>query len=144
MSFLFTSKEAIAERLRGRIQVGGPSIALGQVVVNELLIERVITQVEARVLAALRQLYVTPLRQSHPQLASIVEKLAVAELLPVHDQAEAAADFARLMYKQGSDELNAIASGDVMLQGEIGAIAPASIKPSFTRVGKRDNTGIKW
>lgn len=144
MSFLFTSKEAIAERLRGRLQVGGPSVALGQAVINELLLEQVVSQIEARVMAALRQIYKTPLRGSHPELASVVEKLALAELLPVHDQAESAAAFAKMMYQQGSQELTDLASGNVMLEGEIGAIAPASVRPTFTRSGKRDNTGIKW
>lgn len=145
MTLQFTTKEAIAARLRGRLQLGGPAATLGGQVVDEDLIYQVGRQIESRVVAALRQIYQLPLRQTtHPELASIVEKLAIAELLPVHDQAEAATEFARLMYKQGSDELADLASGNVMLEGELGAKAPASVKPTFSRVGKRNNTGIQW
>lgn len=116
-----TTREAIANRLRGRLSVGGGQLPFGPSTVDDNLIEQVGEQVEARVFAKLRTIYKLPLTAVHPVLASIVEKLVVCDLMGVHfvgAEGSSADGFGRMMCDQGAKELEAILSGEVKLEGE--------------------------
>jgi hypothetical protein len=127
MSLTYTTKEAIANRLEARLQVGGAAATFGKRVVNDNLIEQVGEQVEARVNARLKAVYTLPLSGPHPALASVVEKLVICEIIGVYaiEQLDtvgrATGDgggFGSLMCRQGADELEAILSGTIVLEGE--------------------------
>jgi hypothetical protein len=93
MAAYYTNNDAIANRLRGRLefQDNNPlySGAAAQIV-NPTLINQVIVQVEARVNAALGQIYCLPIPLNKTSaiaiVSSIVEKFVVAEIISVHYQ----------------------------------------------------------
>lgn len=145
MPLTYTTIDAIALRLKGRLRVGGSPVAFGSTVADPALIEQVGTQVESRVNAQLRQIYKLPLRKTqHPELASIAEKLTIAELVPVYyygQEPSLDGSFGRLMKDQGEKELTDLGSGDVILEGEIFAQSPHSVVPNYTQAGRRATRG---
>jgi hypothetical protein len=58
---LYTTKEAIANRLKGRLTVGGSQVPFAPTTVDNNLLEQVGLQVEARVNARLGTVYKLPL-----------------------------------------------------------------------------------
>lgn len=141
---IYTTTQQIAKRLDNRLQLGGNALTFGYVVVDPDLITQIGGQVEARVNAKLRQIYSLPLTSNnHPELASIVEKMAVSELVNVYfsgSDSDSISNFGSLMLEQAQTELMAIASGDVQLVGETPIYAPKSIVPNRTRVLNREST----
>ena len=141
MALKYTTTEAIALRLQTRLQIGGSPSSFGNSVVDTTLLDQIGVQVESRVDAKLRQRYVLPLTYTHPQLASIVEKLVICEIIGVHfvgAEVSDDANFGRLMCAQGAKELEAIASGDVALQGETPVAAIPSAPPGYSAVMTRN------
>lgn len=158
---LYTTKEAIANRLRGRLTVGGPSLPFGPTTVDDNLIRQVGEQVEARVNAKLKGVYRLPLIGSHPVLTSAVEKLILCELLPVHSVEEEQSissnqgvdrSYVGLVCRQGKAELEEILSGAIALEGEStlevadgGAISNYSgVAQRLPIITRPDAGGIKW
>jgi len=139
MALTYTTTEAIALRLKGRLQLAGTPTPFGNTVADPALIEQVGTQVEARVNGVLRGVYRFPLRSvAHPELSSVVEKLVCCELLPIYYYGmENSTDGGqgRLMCDQGKAELAALASGQTVLLGE--ALLGQEEYNSFTEVGRR-------
>lgn len=141
MVLIYTTEAAIARRLKGRLQIGGTASPFGEQVIDPDLITQIGEQVEARVNAKLKQIYKFPLvSTSHPELASIVEKMAIAELVPVYfsgNDSDQISNYGQLMAAQGGTELEAIASGDVQLDGELPGYSPASVVPNRSISAKR-------
>jgi len=125
MVLTYTTVEAIALRLRGRLSVSASPGNFGPVQVDPQLIDQVGTQVESRINAQLSKVYRLPLRAAHPILASITEKGVLCELLAVHsvipDQASGgvAASYRDLACRQFDAELQALLARSVELEGEI-------------------------
>ena len=153
----YTTTEAVGRRLRGRLETDGPLLAYGNPVVDPDLIEQVGAQVESRVEAKLRTVYKLPFKSVSPIVASIVEKLILCELIPVHFAAELASNadspllgFAGLMCKQGGKELGELLSGEVTLSGEDLVSGGGSALSGGLTVAKQRNVrplgaeSIKW
>jgi hypothetical protein len=128
---LYTTKEAISDRLRGRVTVGGSPVPFAPSVADNTLIERVLGQVEARINAKLGRVYKLPLTLSDAGtaqlLASVTEKLACCEILMVHSSGDEQAvagvvgvdrSYTGLLCRAGKDELEAILDGSIPLAGE--------------------------
>jgi hypothetical protein len=147
----YTTKTAIANRLRGRLTVGGPAVPFQPTTIDDNLIEQVGEQVEARVNARLGTIYQLPLLQSQPLLASIVEKGVICELMGVHfvgQEGTEAGGFGRLMCSQFDQELTALLAGSVTLTGEV-AINPAEATKSANLTLARPRTpgaaeAVQW
>jgi hypothetical protein len=138
----YTSTQAIANRLRGRVAFGQSS-QFGVSQIDPALIDQVGDQVEARVDSSLGQVYQMPLAQPHLELASVVEKLVICEILGTHfvgQEANPSDGYGRLMCAQGAAELEAIALASPPLTGESAIAAPvAGIAPagSLSLAGRR-------
>ncbi len=133
----YTTINAIARRLEGRLQLGGSQSPFGDKVVDDDLICQVAQQVEAKVDAWLRQIYVLPLQYPHKEVESVVEKLAIAELIPVHftgSDSDSISSYGKLMYDEGMKEAKMLGSGDIQLENETLRYAPKSVVPNRTRV----------
>lgn len=126
----YTTTEAIARRLRGRLKVTttlSPSSAPSfntQQVVDPLLIQDVLEQVENDLDLTLAQIYEMPLLNRHPILAGIVEKLATAEILQTHYQSTQAVEmggdpgYGALLYKQAMQQMAKLTAGhNIMIFG---------------------------
>lgn len=144
MTLKYTTETAIARRLRGRLQIGGTPSPFGEQIIEEELITQIGAQVEARVDAKLKQIYVFPLAtNSHPELASIVEKFVIADIVPTYfvgNDSDSISNYGQLMLTQAKEELELIATGDVVLDEESPVYAPSSIVPNRTKVTKWAST----
>jgi hypothetical protein len=127
MALLYTTTDAIARRLRGRLQVGGLDLPFQPTNVDDDLIAQIGDQVEAKVNARLRAVYKVPLSGQHPILAGIVEKLTCGEILATHMMGEeqittggnpSDRSYAGFLIRDAQKDLDAIASGDIPLDGE--------------------------
>lgn len=142
---IYTTVEAIAARLAGRLQIGGEQIPFGVAKVSEDLLAQVLAQVEARINARIGQVYTLPLALSNPTakalLASVAEKLVVAEVVPVHvAQGDSPVDnYGAEMRRQAESELSEILSGEIVLTGEAPVVAeqPTSTLTNQTIVARR-------
>lgn len=146
----YTTVDAIGRRVRGRLQIGGgaPS-AFGATLVDDDLLGQILEQVTARIDARLKKIYQFPLLRSHPELASVSEKLCICELMGVHFTGQEASDdanYGKMMCKQGDAELELIASGELPLEGENQLCLPiTSIAPTVTTViSRRDQSCVPW
>lgn len=161
MSYTYTTRKDIALSLEGRFTIGGGTSQFGPPVISDQLIDKVVEQVEAKVEAVLRKVYRLPLSGPQPLVASAVEKLVLCELFITHaigeqqitsstqgvDRSPAGA-----ACRAGNNELQAIASGDVILPGEtfIGgqdsAVLPSNFSGARVRsdLGTRDARAINW
>lgn len=157
MTLLYTTTDAIARRLRGRLQVGGLDLPFQPTNVDDDLIDQIGSQVEAKVNARLRSIYKLPLSGTHPLLAGIVEKFVCGEILTTHMMgAEQVAgnggdrSYAGFLLREAKEELDAIASGDIPLDGEIlstGEESANSNARNVTLAGKRTvgaAEGVVW
>lgn len=128
---LYTTKEAISDRLRGRVTVGGSPVPFAPALADNTLIERVLGQVEARINAKIGKIYKLPLSLADSGtaqlLASVVEKLTCCEILMVHSSGDEQAvagtvgvdrSYTGLLCRAGKDELEAILDGSIPLTGE--------------------------
>lgn len=126
----YTTVDAIARRLRGRLKVNNTLSSTsapnynGQQVVDSLLIEDIVAQVEDDLNMTLAQIYEMPLVHTHPILAGIVEKLVVAEILQTHYQStqvpELGGDpgYGGLLYKQAQQQIAKLTAGhNIMVFG---------------------------
>ena len=96
MALTYTTTQAIARRLQGRLNIPTNGFAepwtknLGEMVANEELISQIGEQKEAYVNSILRRIYTFPLalveRDTRAILAEIVENLIVADLMGVYYQ----------------------------------------------------------
>jgi hypothetical protein len=140
----YTTTEAIARRLRGRLQIGTVQAPYGATVVVDELLEQVGAQVEAQIDAILREVYKYPLNaeaedntQSRPILAAIVEKGVICELADVHFyQGEDGNSYGREMCKQYKAALDALRIGNPQLPGEV-VKQVTELGGSFTGAGIR-------
>lgn len=144
---LYTTKEAIANRLSTRIQVGGIAATFGKTVVDSNLIDQVIPQVEGRVNGALRQRYCMPLKLTSTDammaIASIVEKFVCAEILPVeYLENGAEGGLRKILAKEAREELEAVLNGGVILPGECLTSTPEA-GSNWLKVGQRGGTEDK-
>jgi hypothetical protein len=147
-TLLYTTKEAIANLLRGRLQVGGTQFPFGPTTVDDNLIEQIGAQVEAKLNAQLATVFRLPLAQpQNPILASIVEAGILCRLLPTHASGEelpTAGDvgvdrsFAGFYCKAYNAELQALLNGTIALEGELPATEPEpQIARNLTIAGQR-------
>jgi hypothetical protein len=126
MPLQYTTTDAIARRLRGRLEVNKPALGggtggLAAQQVDLLLIEQVGVQIEARLNVALAEIYVTPIpvgaTTARIILGGIVEKLVVAEIVMTHFQQSQVpqmggdAGFGAVIRKQAQEELESIFGG---------------------------------
>jgi len=132
----YTTTEAIARRLKNRLELsnGPPTLgqtqALGAKQVDYSLYEQLAGQVEAKLDGALSMMYDLPVpndaTQSLKILASIVEKFVVAEILSTHYQQTQGEGgdqgYGSVLFKQAKEECQAIG---IVLPG----IAPAPVSP---------------
>jgi hypothetical protein len=158
MSLTYTTKEAIANRLRGRLTVGGPQMPFAPTTVDDHLIVQVGQQVESRVNAQLKAVYKLPLKTpTNPILASIVEKGVICELMGTHyvgQEANSQDGYGRMMCKQFQEELAEVIGGAIGLEGEISATGSPQLEiGNLTVAGKRraivdknrmDAGTVKW
>lgn len=164
MALLYTTKEAIANLLRGRLVVGGQQFPFGPTTIDDNLIEQIGAQVEAKLNAQLKTVFTLPLANpTSPILASIVEAGILCRLLPTHatgDELPTSGDvgvdrsFAGFYCKAYSAELQTLLSGTIALTGELPAVVPSStIASNLTLAGQRapivsptriDAGSIKW
>lgn len=122
----YTSTEAIARRLRGRLNVNitnntGQLVNAASGTVDSLLIEQVAEQVESKIELALGQIYVIPIPQTARTtlqiLGAIAEKLIVSEIALTHFKMqvnpETGADmgFGNALRKQAFDDAEMIFAG---------------------------------
>lgn len=123
MTLIYTDKQAIANRLRGRLAIGGAQAPFGATVVDDELIEQVGVQVESRINAQLGRVYQLPILlndTSKPILASVTEKLTICEIMGTHYVgAEGTSEdgYGRMMCRQGAEELQQILTGAIALEG---------------------------
>lgn len=80
MALTYTTTEAIARRLEGRLQFGGNPLAFGNAVVSDELLAQIGEQIEAKVNLYLQKAYALPLSLPQPVVSEIVEKLVICEL----------------------------------------------------------------
>lgn len=118
----YTTPEAIARRLKNRLELRdspptlGQAQALGAKQVDYSLYEQLGEQVEAKLDMALSMLYELPVPTTAAQalkiLASIVEKFVVAEILSVHYQQTQGEGgdqgYGSVLFKQAKEECQAI------------------------------------
>jgi phage gp36-like protein len=139
----YTTKEAIANRLRGRLVVGGTQVPFAPTTVDDNLIEQVATQVEALVDAKLKTVFRMPLTGTHAVLSSIVEKLVICEIMPTHEQQNGGygsqpKSFREIICAQGAAELEEVLSGMVPLDGEaLASTGTTPISTNLTLAAKR-------
>jgi phage gp36-like protein len=150
MTLGYTTLEAIANRLRGRLQVGGPALAFGNTVVDENLIQQVAAQVKGRMDARLKSVYQLPLKNlPNPLVASIQEKLIICELMGTHfvgQEGSEEAGYGRMMCSQGATELKAVLDGEVVLEGEAVGVG-SEISANYSLVLPRlpgQAEGLQW
>lgn len=157
MTLLYTTRENIANRLKGRLVVGGGQMPFAPTTVDSNLLEQIGTQVEARVNARLQMLYTLPLTLAHPVLASVVEKGVICELMGTHfvgQEATEAGGYGRLLCAQFQQELDAIVAGLVPLTGErliTGSTSPiaanltvAGTRAPIVSTTRQDAGSIQW
>ncbi|HEY9826052.1 MAG TPA: hypothetical protein V6D19_11425 [Stenomitos sp.] len=122
MPLLYTTNEAIMRRLKGRIELAGPT-ALGRVPIDAALLAQVAEQAEERLNNVLRKIYQMPLqRPEHPTLAEYVELRSVCALIPVHFQRQNVSDdrgLGEVACKDAEGILKALQSLEILLPGEI-------------------------
>ena len=140
---LYTTAEAISDRLEKRLQVGGAQNAFGKSVLNDGLLNSTGAQVEARITAHLSRCYKTPLKMNNEQtrglLASICEKGILAEILPPQFVGEYGKEgsLRKIVSDEFQAELEAICPGGLRLQGEL-LLADANTEGgNHTQVGKK-------
>jgi len=147
---LYTTVEAIALRLRGRLLTESDGSFFAPTVVDTDLIYQVLEQVEARINAKLTGRYQLPLKSVHPVLASIAEKLVICDLMATHfidTGNNEPGGFGRLMCSQGAAELEDILSGAIALDGEATTGGSVGTIASYTRIALRNPgiaEGVKW
>ncbi|MGL5075855.1 MAG: hypothetical protein ACRDBG_08430 [Waterburya sp.] len=119
----YTSKEDIAQRLRGRLQIEGSPFGATAAAssVDDRLIYSVAESVEARVDAALGQIYQLPIpceaTSARAIIRSIVEKLIIVEIgithfhLSINPQDGGDAGFIGAIRKQAIEELQSLLWG---------------------------------
>lgn len=136
----YTTADAIARRLKNRLELnnGSPTLgqtqALGAKQVNYSLYEQLGEQIEARLSVALSMMYELPVpndaTESLKILASIVEKFVVAEIMATYYQQTQGEGgdqgYGAVLFKQAKEECQAIG---IILPG----LAPQSSTP-FNRV----------
>jgi len=138
MALIYTTTQAIARRLEGRLQFGGNPMALGNTVVNDALLDQVGEQIEAKVNLYLQKGYTLPLSLPQPVVAEIVEKLVICELFDTLTiggegrEGDAYCDDAMSLLK-------AIACGDLTLNTEQ-ETEPRTVNQNVTVVDKRAGT----
>jgi hypothetical protein len=158
MSLTYTTKEAISNRLRGRLTVGGPQVPFAPTTVDDNLIVQVGEQVESRVNAQLKTVYKLPLKTpTNPILASIVEKGVICELMGTHyvgQEANPQDGYGRMMCKQFQAELAEVVTGAIALDGEvpatgspeleIGNLTVAGTRKPIVNKNRMDAGTVKW
>ena len=150
MSLQFTTLAAINTRLKQRLQMGGTQAAFGKAVISDSDTEQIARQVEGRVRMRLKEKYQLPLKltdtDAQKALASIVEKLAVCEILTPYFFGASPSDEGGIIKddycKQGMDELDALMTsyidGEVAIGVSIGATNRAPVvgmRTGGTRIG---------
>ncbi|HEY9648148.1 MAG TPA: hypothetical protein V6C88_17360 [Chroococcidiopsis sp.] len=128
MTLIYTSRQAIAQLLSGRLTIGGSAAAFGPPVVNDGLIDQIGEQVEARVTAALATRYKLPIKNpANPLIASAVEQLILCRILSIHaigeEQTTSSNQGVDRSYTgascvRGEAELKALVTGAIALDGE--------------------------
>lgn len=145
MTMRYTTQAAIALRLAKRLQVGGVPTTYGKDVMDVALLDLVAPQCEAKFEAAISVLYQLPLQlgddSSRALIASIVEKMILGEVLPVHVFPEVGKEggLRKVMADESAAELRMIKEGQVKLPGERISAAAAGGFPysNSTRVVQR-------
>ncbi|PZV19201.1 MAG: hypothetical protein DCF22_00605 [Leptolyngbya sp.] len=141
----YTTQGAIALRLSRRLQVGGAPTTYGKDVLDLALLDLIVPQCEARFEAALSSLYQLPLLLSDETAraiaSSIVEKMILGEVLPVHFFPEVGKEggLRKVMADESAAELRMVKEGQVRLTGEkiSGAAAGGYPYSNSTRVVRR-------
>jgi hypothetical protein len=139
----YTTIDAISRRIQGRLQVGGTLSALGEKQISQELIEQIGDQVEARLDGVLRGIYEFPLAQSHPELASIVEKCTISEIIPVYEvspEGREGDSWSGQLKKECQMEMAAIAERTITLPGESVIFTPSTTSPNSSKVFNRSST----
>jgi hypothetical protein len=80
----YTTLENLGRKLRGRLSLNDTEIFDTTNSVDEFLLLDVIEEQEYTVDLILNQVYVLPLKRSHPIIRKIVDNLCIAELLSIH------------------------------------------------------------
>ena len=147
MTLLYTTEDAIFNRLRGRLTQDSV-FSQGTVDVDPGLLNQIGAQVESRVNARLSTLYRAPLvladAGTRALLSSIVEKLVCCELIPLYYPAQADDgtspydNYGRNCCTQGAKELKDITDGLITLSGETPVGGPNTlIRRNVTAAARR-------
>lgn len=124
MPLTYTTTDAIARRLRGRLRIPTatlnpmqPPANITQQTVDLDLIEDIASQVEDKIDMILGQIYEMPLANKHPILAGIVERLVIADIMLTHFQSSFSpelggdSNFGGVMYKKAQEDLAMLVAG---------------------------------
>ncbi len=124
MTLIYTTIEAIARRLRGRLKIPTASLSpltppnsLGQQVVDADLIADIGSQVEQKISMILGQIYVMPLHNQHPIIAGIVERMVIADIMLTHYQNSVSPElggdpgFGGIMFHKAQEDLLLLTAG---------------------------------
>jgi hypothetical protein len=152
MPLIYTSTEAISRRMAGRVSAaGGFTSAFGPQKVDPLLLEQIGSQVEARVSAALGQVYRLPLADPGSRIAEIVELGVICELMPTHTiqrDTNPEDNFQVFSCRRSRDLLAEIVSGAVPLASEVSASGGDSPLPRSQSLAAQRNPGaaeaVQW
>lgn len=138
MTLLYTTTEAIMRRLTGRLAATQQS--LGQTPIDPLFLAQVAEQSEARLTAAIKDIYKLPLKSAHPILAEYVELRCVCSIIPVYFQRQNVSDdrgLGELSCREAEKLLEQIRSQMIELEGEEAKQEPDGIYSGATIVTKR-------
>ena len=80
----YTTTEKVGRKLKGRLSLQDTEIFDTTQSVDEFLLLDILEEQEYTLDLTLRQVYILPLRNSHPILRRIVDNLCVSELLSIH------------------------------------------------------------
>lgn len=147
MALIYTTIDAIEKRLQGWAEVYGPPTAFGASQVNGGLLTQIAEQNEAKVSRVLGKRYQLPLSGTYPELASVVEKLTICELigqLYAGQDASEKGGYGALMCAQGKAELKALE--DIVLPDEVPQPGELSANNAFSFSGVRaaPEVTVEW
>lgn len=152
MALLYTTTEAIERRLAGWANVSQPADSFGVSQIDTDLIEQVAQRVEARANQVLSQRFVMPLVQPHLELASVVEKLVICELigqLYAGQTPSESGGYGALMCSQGRQELKELMTaqlaGETLLGGAVlTAASPISRARALPPLPAGQSQPVQW
>lgn len=144
---VYTTVDALEKRLKGWAEVYGSASAFGASQVNGGLLLQVAEQNEAKVNRILGKRYQLPLVVTHPELASVVEKLTVCELIGQFYAGQEPSEkggYGALMCSQGKAELKALEILILPDETPLGDRLSAATTRAFSGVRTLPNQVVDW